>query len=157
MKKLSVTLKLSICAMALCGLLLYFGAIPLFALSMRNAYPEFSDRFWPWLAFLWGSALPCYGALFCGWSIAREIGRGNAFSRENAASLRTVALLAVVDTVYFALGNMILFLVSMSHPGIALVLMAVCVVGVIVAAVASTLSKLVAEAARLREEQDLTI
>ena len=95
--------------------------------------------------------------MFCGWSVAHEIGRGNAFSGENAASLRTVALLAVVDTVYFALGNMILFLRSMSHPGIALVLMAVCVVGVIVAAVASTLSKLVAEAARLREEQDLTI
>ena len=39
MKKLSVTLKLSIVGMALCGLLLYFGAIPIFALSMRTAYP----------------------------------------------------------------------------------------------------------------------
>ena len=68
-----------------------------------------------------------------------------------------VALLAVVDTVYFALGNIILFLLSMSHPEIALGLMAVCVAGVIIAAVANTLSKLIAEAARLREEQDLTI
>lgn len=157
MKKLSVILKLSIGGMALCGLVLYFGAIPLFALSMRSAYPEFANRFWPWLAFLWGSALPCYGVLFYGWRVAGEIGRGNAFSGENAASLRAVARLAVLDTVYFALGNIILFLLSMSHPGIALGLMAVCVVGVIAAAVADALSKLIAEAARLREEQDLTI
>ena len=157
MKKLSVTLKLSIGGMALCGLALYFGAIPIFALSMRTAYPEFANRFWPWLAFLWGSALPCYGVLFYGWRVAGEIGRGNAFSGENAASLRAVARLAVLDTVYFALGNIILFLLSMSHPGIALGLMAVCVVGVIVAAAADALSKLIAEAARLREEQDLTI
>ena len=157
MKKLSVTLKLSIGGMALCGLVLYFGAIPIFALSMRTSYPEFANRFWPWLAFLWGSALPCYGVLFYGWRVAGEIGRGNAFSGENAASLRAVARLAVLDTVYFALGKIILFLLSMSHPGIALGLMAVCVVGVIFAAVADTLSKLIAEAARLREEQDLTI
>ena len=157
MKKLSLTLKVSVVGMALCGLVLYFVAIPLFALSMRTAYPEFSNRFWPWLAFLWGSALPCYGVLFYGWKVAGEIGRGNAFSRENAASLRTVARLAVLDTVYFAMGNVILFLLSMSHPGITLGLMAVCVVGVIVAALADTLSKLIAEAARLREEQDLTI
>lgn len=157
MKKLSLTLKLSIGGMALCGLVLYFGAIPIFAVSMRTSYPEFTNRFWPWLAFLWGSALPCYGVLFYGWRVAGEIGQGNAFSGENAASLRAVARLAVLDTVYFALGNIILFLLSMSHPGIALGLMAVCVVGVIVAAVADTLSKLIAEAARLREEQDLTI
>ncbi len=157
MKKLSVTLELSIVGMALCGFLLYFGAIPIFALSMRTAYPEFANRFWPWLAFLWGSALPCYGVLFYGWRVANEIKKENAFSRENAVSLHMVALLAVVDTVYFAIGNIILFLLSMSHPGIALGLMAVCVVGVIVAAVANTLSKLIAEAARLREEQDLTI
>ena len=157
MKKLSLTLKLSIGGMALCGLVLYFGAIPIFAVSMRTSYPEFANRFWPWLTFLWGSALPCYGVLFYGWRVAGEIGQGNAFSGENAASLRAVARLAVLDTVYFALGNIILFLLSMSHPGIALGLMAVCVVGVIVAAVADTLSKLIAEAARLREEQDLTI
>ena len=157
MKKLSVTLKLSIVGIALCGLVLYLGAIPIFALSMRAAYPEFSECFWPWLAFLWGSSLPCYAVLFCGWSVAREIGRGNAFSTENAASLRAVARLAVLDTIYLALGNIILFLLSMNHPGIALGLMAVCVVGVIVAAVADTLSKLIAEAARLKEEQDLTI
>ena len=157
MKKLSVTLKLSIVGIALCGLVLYLGAIPIFALSMRTAYPEFANRFWPWLAFLWGSALPCFGVLFYGWRVAGEIGRGNAFSTENAASLRAVARLAVLDTIYLALGNIILFLLSMNHPGIALGLMAVCVVGVIVAAVADTLSKLIAEAARLQEEQDLTI
>ena len=157
MKKLSVTLKLSIVGIALCGLVLYLGAIPIFALSMRTAYPEFSECFWPWLAFLWGSALPCYAVLLYGWRVAGEIGRGNAFSTENAASLRAVARLAVLDTIYLALGNIILFLLSMNHPGIALGLMAVCVVGVIVAAVADTLSKLIAEAARLQEEQDLTI
>ena len=157
MKKLSLTLRLSVAGMALCGLLLYFGAIPLFALSMRTEYPEFADRFWPWLAFLWGSALPCYGVLFYGWRVAGEIGRGNAFSTQNAASLRTVARLAVVDTVYFAAGNVTLFLLRMSHPVLAIGLMAICVVGVIVAAVANALSKLIAEAARLREEHDLTI
>lgn len=157
MKKLSITLKVSVVGMALCGLLLYFGAIPLFGVSMRTTYPEFSNRFWPWLAFLWGSALPCYGALLCIWRVACEIGRENAFSMQNCASLHTVSRLALIDTVYFALGDVLLFLLSMSHPGIALGLLAVCIVGLIVAAVSSALSKLIAEAARLREEHDLTI
>lgn len=157
MKKLSLTLKASVAGVALCGLLLYFGAIPIFAVSMRTAYPEFSNCFWPWLAFLWGSALPCYAALLCMWRVAREIGRENAFSMQNCASLRMVSRLALIDTVYFALGDVLLFALNMNHPGIALGLLAVCIVGLIVAAVASTLSKLIAEAARLREEHDLTI
>ncbi len=157
MKKLSLTLKVSVAGVALCGLLLYFGAVPLFGLSMRAAYPEFANRFWPWLAFLWGSALPCYAALLCMWRVAQEIGRENAFSMQNCASLRMISRLALIDTVYFALGDVLLFALNMSHPGIALGLLAVCIVGLIVAAVASTLSKLIAEAARLREEHDLTI
>ena len=101
--------------------------------------------------------MPCYITLFFGWSIAAEIGRDNSFSIKNAVSLRNIALLAAGDALFFFAGNVLYLFLNMNHPAIFLVSCFVVFLGVAVAAAAACLSHLVYKAAKLREENDLTI
>ena len=156
-RKLSAWLKGVIIGIGICGLIVYFVILPSVAASMRASYPEFSTRHWPWLIFLWGTALPCFAALIMGWMIAVSIGKDHSFSEKNARLLQRIAWLAAGDTAYFFLGNTVLLFLSMSHPGILLLSLLVCFAGVAVTVAAVCLSHLVYKAADLQNQSDLTI
>ena len=156
-KALARWLKLIVIGTGVCGLAVYLLLVPGYGLSLRGQYPEFSDRFWPWLGFLWASGLPCFGVLVLGWRIAGNIGRDASCSLANARYLKWVSWLAGGDAVFFFLGNLALLFLSMSHPGVALLSLLVVFAGAAVAVVAAALSHLVQKAALLQEENDLTI
>ena len=156
-KALAKWLKLVVLGVGLCGLAVYLGVIPGYGLSLRSLYPEFSNRFWPWLIFIWVSGIPCYAALALGWRIAGNIGRDRSFSMENARFLQAVSLLAALDTAYFFLGNLVLLFLNMSHPGVVLLSLLVVFAGAAAAVAAAALSHLVRKAAALQEDSDLTI
>ena len=156
-KALARWLKLILCGVGLCGAAVYFGFFPSMGSSLAAYYPEFSDRYWPWLIFLWGSGIPCYLVLGLGFRIARNIGEDRSFSRANAEYLKWIAYLAAGDGVYFFLGNVILWLTDMSHPGMALASLLVVFAGVSVTVAAAVLSHLVQKAADLEEQSELTI
>ncbi len=140
-----------------CGAIIYFYLVPLFGNEVAGAYPEFSNCYWPWLAVIWVSAVPCYLALYYGWRITAEIGRDRSFSMENARYLKSISILAVVDSSYFFVANLVLLLLGMNHPGILLASLFVEFAGVAIAVVAAALSHLVQKAAEIQEENDLTI
>ena len=100
-KALSRWLKGIVLGMGVCGLILYFLVIPIAGDSLVVQYPEFSGRFWPWMIFLWLTAVPCYAVLFWGWSIASEIGQDRSFTLKNARSLKWIMVAAIGDTVLF--------------------------------------------------------
>ena len=156
-KALSKWLKLVLLGTGLCGLAVYLFIVPAYGVSLRSQYPEFSNRYWPWLIFLWVSGVPCYAALVLGWRIAGNIGRDASFSLDNARCLRIIALLAALDAAYFFLGNLVLLFLNMSHPGVVLISLLVVFAGATVAVAAAALSHLVRKAALLQEENDLTI
>ena len=62
-KHLSNWLKLILVGVALCGLVVYALVVPMYGMSLRSQYPEFSNRFWPWLLFIWVSGIPCFTVL----------------------------------------------------------------------------------------------
>ena len=156
-KSFAIWLKCMIAGVCVCLLAVYGMVIPIFALNVRAVYPEFSYCFWPWLIFLWITALPCYGALGLGWRITSNIGRDQSFCDENARLLKVISFLAAGDAAYFFAGNIVLLLLNMNHPGIALGLLLVVFAGAAVAAAAAALSHLVKKAAVLQEQSDLTI
>lgn len=156
-KSLARWLKFIIIGVAICGGLIYFCVLPECGKTMVNAYPEFSNRYWPWLIFLWTTGIPCYGVLVFGWQIATNIGKDRSFSMENAKALKWISWLATVDTIYFFLGNIILWFMDLSHPGIVLLSLIIVFAGVAVAVAAAALSHLVQKAAVLQEQSDLTI
>ncbi len=156
-KGLAIWLKIILVGVGICGLVVYFVVFPSYGESLVNGYPEFANRFWPWLIFLWISGIPCYTVLLFGWKIATNIGRDQSFSNANAKYLKWIAWLAAGDGIFFFVGNIIFLFTNMSHPGVALFSLLVVFAGVAVAVASAVLSHLVQKAAVLQEQSDFTI
>ena len=156
-KKFSSWLKCILAVAALCGLILEAAVLPAYGTHLRDLYPEFSNRFLPWLIFLWISGIPCFAALVLAWKIAGNIGADRSFSTDSARLLQWISRLAAGDAAFFFLGNVLLLLMDLSHPGVVLASLAVVFVGIAIAVGTAALSYLVQKAAALQEQSDLTI
>ena len=154
---LAIWLRIILAGIGLCGLIVLFVVIPSFGESLVYEYPEFSNRFWPWLIFLWAAGIPCFAVLILGWKIADNIGKDRSFSNANARYFKWIAYLAAGDGLFFFTGNLVLIFANMSHPGIALLSLMVVFAGTAAAVIAAVLSHLVRKAAALQEQSDLTI
>lgn len=157
-KSLSLWLKAVVSGLFLIGIAFTFVLIPLYGKELIAKYPEFSGAFWPWTIFVVLFSVPCFAALVCGWKIAENVGLDRSFTKESAAVLKTVAVLAAFDSAFFFVGNWFLALFNYSFPPLLLVITPlVTFVGTAVAVVFFALSHLIYKAALLREDADLTI
>jgi len=156
-KSLARWLKAAVIGVGVILIFVYAFVIPAYGASLVSQYPEFSNRYLPWLIFLSVTALPCFCALVLVWKIACSIGRDRSFTEKNAACLKYISLLAGADSAYFFLGNAVLLALNMSHPGILLFSLAFVFAGIAAAICAAALSHLVKKAAALQEQSDLTI
>lgn len=156
-KTLSRWLKCILAGMSICGLLIYMIVFPMLGMNLRTAYPEFSNRFWPWLIFIWVSAIPCFTVLAFSWKIADNIGRNLSFTEQNSKLLKWISALATGDAGFFFIGNIMLLLFDMSHPSVVIASFVVVFAGVAVSVASAVLSHLVRKAAVLQEESDWTI
>lgn len=156
-KHLSNWLKLILIGIALCGLAVYALVVPIYGRILQTSYPELSNRFWPWLLFIWASGIPCYIVLYYAWRIATNIGNDQSFTKQNASLLKKISFLASLDAVFFLIGNVVLLFLNMSHPGVAIASLVIVFVGVAVAVISAALSHLVNKAALLQEQSDWTI
>lgn len=155
--KLSKWLKAIIIGTAICGAIIYFYVFPFWGQDILVSHPEFTSWFWPWLIFLWLTSVPCYAVLVCGWKISAEIGKDNSFSVKNANLLKLVSTLAAGDSAFLLIGNIVLLLLSKNHPGILFLSLLIVFAGIAVTVASASLSHLVMKAAKIREENELTI
>ena len=156
-KNLSVWLKLITIGLALIGLVVYLFIIPAYGKNLAVLYPEFSDQYLPWLIFLSLTAIPLYWALVLAWRIASNIGADRSFTLSTAGHMKWIAWLAAADSAYFFIGNVVMLMLNMSHPGVTLASMMIVFVGAAVTAAAAALSHLIRKASALQEQSDLTI
>lgn len=156
-KNLSRWLKCILFGVGICGLIIYGIILPMYSDSLLASYPEFANRFWPWMGFLWITAIPCFAVLVLAWRIATNIGRDRSFSNENASLLKWISVLAAVYAAFFFLGNVVMLLLNMSHPSVVLASFIIVFADIAVAVISAVLSHLVKKAAILQEESDLTI
>ena len=150
-------LKVVLIGVALCGLVVYALVVPMYGMSLRSQYPEFSNRFWPWLLFIWVSGIPCFTVLGYAWKISTNIGNDRSFTDQNASLLKTISILSALDAAFFFIGNIVLLFLNMSHPGVVIASLVIVFVGVAVAVASAALSHLVKKAAVLQEQSDWTI
>lgn len=154
---LSKWLKAVIVGVAFCGILVYGWVVPMYGQSLVWGNPELSHYFTPWLVFILLTGIPCYLVLLCAWKIATEIGADNSFSWENAKLLKNIATLALFNSGFFFVGNILYLLLDMNHPGIVLMSLVVIFLGIAIAVASAALSHLVGKAAALQEQSNLTI
>ncbi len=156
-KTLSKWLKCILIGIGICGLVFYAVVIPIFGIDLRSQYPEFSNRFWPWFAFILVSGIPCFVVLSLSWKIASNIGRDQSFSEANAKLLKWISGWSAGDAIFFFVGNILLLLFNMSHPSVVLASFVVVFIGVAVSVTSAILSHLVKKAAILQDQSDWTI
>ncbi len=154
---LSKWLKFILIGVGICGLVVYLLVMPTYGNALVSQYPEFKQCYYPWIIMLWITAIPCYGVLILGWMIAGNIGKDKSFSMENAGLLKWVSVLAAFDSAFFFTMNVIYLFMNMNHPAILLLSLIVVFFGVAVTIASAVLSHLVAKAAGLQEESELTI
>lgn len=156
-KGLANSLKAVIIGIGICGLIIYFYFVPIWAKAVLSNAPAYKYCYIPWMFFLWITAIPCYLVLICAWRIAAEIGKDNLFSSINAKLLKYIAGLAAFDSVFLFAGSSIFYVLDMSDGILMLFTIVVVFAGVTVTVAAAALSHLVYKAAVLKEETDLTI
>ena len=150
-KKLAVLLRIGLMIAALvCGAI-FFWFLPQLGRGIALADPEYAWAFWPCLIFAWLFAVPVFWAMAALWAVFGRIGRGDAFCAENARAMATVSRLAPVGVITLAL-------LGAGSPGMTVIAMpAGVMVCTLVGVMAMALSRLVADAARLQDESDLTV
>lgn len=157
-KKLAVLLRIGLVIAALvCGAI-FFWFLPQLGRGIALADPEYAWAFWPCLIFAWLFAVPVFWAMAALWTVFGRIGRGDAFCAENARAMATVSRLAFFDAVLVPVGVITLALLGAGSPGMTVIVMpAGVMVCTLVGVMAMALSRLVADAARLQDESDLTV
>ena len=135
----------------------YFVLAPTVATDTVRNYPEYDFAFWPWLLFVLISSVPVFWALGQAWMIFSRIGLDRSFCRENADSMRLIAVLAAAEGAYLVLGDILLAVFVVTHPGIFLFFLLLALAAFMVCGVCAALSMLIRKASALQEESDLTI
>ncbi len=139
---------------------LFFWAIPTYGAYMATTEaPEFAYAYWPCLIWAWCFAAPIFAAVIPAWRICSSISsEEGAFTRSNARCLRWIAYLAFADAVIFPAGMLIVGAMGAGSPGlVVMVTPSVMLACVAVGIAFLCLACLVDDAAKLKEDSDLTI
>ena len=144
-------------AVGIIGIIIYFVLIPLWGYYKVQDYPELANCFWPWLIFSFITGIPCFLSLLEFWKICCEIGKDNSFSKENVKSLKLISQLLIIDSIILFIGNIVLYILNMSHITIVIVMFIIMFLGIAASVVSAALSHLILRAYRMKEENDLTI
>lgn len=139
------------------GLISCIYAIPMMLDYFSLQYPEASGWILPWKLLIYICSVPCFVAMIICWRIAGNIQRDRSFCKENAVLFKWFSYLAIGDALVFMLGCIIFFLLGMNHPGLLIIEMLIVFAGLAVFVCTAALSYLVAQAADLKEDNDLTI
>lgn len=154
---ISKLLKGMILGMGICGTAIYLLIFPTVSKELISRYPEFSNYYLPWTIFIWLTAIPCYIVLGLMWKFSTSVRQGNIFIFINGKRMKKMFFWTVLDTTFFLLGNIVLFLLNKSHPSIFILSLGVIFIGYSVAVVSIAFGEFLNGAAALQEENALTI
>ncbi|MBE6549752.1 MAG: DUF2975 domain-containing protein [Ruminococcaceae bacterium] len=151
---LAKRLKSIIFGVGIFGLIFYQVVIPYLCIELfENTF----DKLLLSILFLCSSGIPCYVVLFIAYRIADNIGKDLSFTNENAKLLKWISTLAMIDSTYLLIGNIVLIIIDAMNVMSFIILFMFVFLGVAISIVAAALSHLVAKAALLQSQNDLTI
>lgn len=155
-KRIAGILKVFCVFVALVGGIFFFWYVPVLIeqISFMEDLPQLR---WPGTVGMWMIAVMCYLALFDFVGICRRIGKDNSFCKENARSMARIGIYALVVMVLILGGTLALFAMQLMDIAMFFIIFFVEFVALGIAVICYALSKLIENAAVLKEESDLTI
>lgn len=103
------------------------------------------------------TAMPCGGALLRFWRIADNIGRDRSFCRENVRHLLAISRYALVCVGWCLVVTAAFTVMGVIHLSFVAAALFLMLAGAAVAVAAAALAHLTEKAARIKEENDLTV
>lgn len=155
-KKIAQLLKGFSLLTALVGGVFFFWYIPLF-IKEAASVNELEWLRWPGTFGIWIVALLCYVALYYFWKICVQIGKENSFCNENVYSMKVIGFLAICASLTILFGDIILAILKLLNGAMILLSFFVIFVGCGIAVICFSLSQLIGNATRIKEENDLTV
>lgn len=137
--------------------LFFFWYLPIAVISVVDMYPEIASLKETAILCIVVIALLCYIAIYNFWNICTQMKLGNSFCYKNAKAMRNIGIIAGIILLILLTGTIFLGIIGyLSGPFVVMMFFLVFVTcGIIVICIA--LSKLIENAAKIKEENDLTI
>jgi len=151
-RTLGYLMRISVILTAISGLFLSLFVMPSWGESIIYANPEYSRWFWPWLLFSWLVALPCFVILIFVWKVSGAVTQETVFTVLTAKWVKMGAILLLSDALFLFVGNIVMFLFGMNHPGMLLMSIIGVFFAVGLSLLAAVLSRYLTKAAVLQEE-----
>jgi len=143
--------------LAAVGVIVFFIVAPWVAVDLKTLFPEHSGLFWPGLAYVWAVAIAYYRVIFEFSRVVRKIAEDRSFSYENAGSMRRIRDVCNAVGIWFALGLSALFVLRVGSVRTVLLFVFLALVCFVISLMAHALSRLIARAADIKAENDLTV
>jgi len=156
-KKLSKWLCVIVIGLGIAGLYCLTVMAPRLGHRLVLQYPRWAHMYTPTLIFTWVCAVPFYLGLYAAYLISVDIGRDRSFIAENSHRLKRIGIYAVIESVliFVILATMLTY--DILHPVVAMILVLLALAVISISVICFALSHLVLKAAKLQEENDLTI
>ena len=148
MKHNSLALKITIILLGVLGSAFFFWVVPVVGGWIKDAYPEFSDAYIPWLVLI---------TLVLLWQVVSSIDKDELFKHKNAQRFKTISLLVFVDAAILFCTSIVFSAFNFSHPSIVLASAFISIIGVAFGISMRAFSGFFEKAAVLQDESDLTI
>ena len=142
---------------ALAGALLFFALAPYAAFDFARVYPGVAYLAWPGLLYTWAVAVLYALSLARFFRLTRLIARDNSFSLESAAHLKAISLYTLLATLWFLAGFIALSVLKVMSAGFALAFALAILFALVVSLLSRALASLTARAAKIKQENDLTV
>lgn len=155
--ELASWLRIIILIAALIGILLCFLIAPLVGKQVTVIEPALSQIFWPFLLFIWLTAIPFFLALWQCLKIIRNVAADNSFCQANARSLTLISRLALVECAFYVAAAATLAIANIFYPGFMVMIVVIIFCAIAITMAAAMLSHLVLKASLMKAEQDLTV
>ncbi|MBP3940997.1 MAG: DUF2975 domain-containing protein [Christensenellaceae bacterium] len=96
-------------------------------------------------------------AIFFAWAIFADIGRDRSFTMKNAVRLKMIAWLFLSDSLVFLAALAVVFILKIGSAGLPFVMLLIIFIGISLTVICACLSHLIAKAAAIEQENELTI
>ncbi len=151
-KKFALAMRVVIFGMGVSGVIIYAFLFPIMIPILGDdAY------FIHGMIFMFFALIPCYGVLYYGLKLAKSVENSVVFSVENSKDLKSISNLALIDTIYFILANIIFYSLGISYTHTILLSLFVDFFGIIVFLAGRILSYFIFLASEIKEENEAFI